>query len=214
MSMRARDYVQAVAYNCGDGMYRKRDTRYYLNRVNIARIRTVKDTHALIKVNPAVNTTAGKRNYNVVDDLSANDFLAVHHIRVDGYIVYPCPNGWRDMDLKNNIQGNRILGYVYTPGASGVTGLPLGTIYFEPIPSDAFRIDLIYVYAPPVLVLENNTVCDIGDEYAPMVESLATALCFPPGSNHRVGGQQEYMGWVGQYRWDLETAGEPLDIPT
>jgi hypothetical protein len=155
---------------------------------------------------------ASTRRYNIIDDFGFADFLGVHHIRVDGYTVLPIPDGLRGLDLKNNHTSSIVKGYVYAPGPTGVSGLPLGDIYFEPVPADAYVIIMVYAYTPRTLNLDANTTCELSDEYAPMVEILATALCFPPGSSRRSAGLQEYEMYVQKYGYDLERASEPLDI--
>lgn len=213
--MTAREIVQAIAYGVGDDMFRRRTPAFYLNRANIALRKVVKDTHALIKAPAAaITTTASRREYNVVDDWGLTDFLAVHHLRINGYVVFPAPYEMRDLDLKNNVESNRVKLYVYLPGPHGVGGSSFagGYIYLEPIPSDVYTVDLYHVYAPSPLDYDNNNALPVGDEYAPLVESLGAALVYPPGSVRRVEGIREYRELSQDMLFDRENETEPLDV--
>jgi len=209
--MDAEKYVQNLAYQYGDPGYKVRPQEFFMAHINIARTRVVMD-HNILKTEVEDATVADTRDYTVGDggDIDISDFLKIYRIQFASsgstirYDVLPLKNGWNELQFNSNPTGgpSGMRGYYFARG--GTSGIK-GTLYYEPIPSDAFDKYFWYIHSPVTLTLEDNQTCELGDEYYDTVMARALANCHPIGSDAQKSALMVYENYRHEKAYDEAT---------
>jgi hypothetical protein len=209
--LNAHEYTQQLAYNVQDDNF-NRPPEFYLSCINIARTRVTLDLHILIKKSE-FDLEGDERYYTVGNggDWDTSDFLAIKMMKTyeeDSDTKYDCPpllHGVHDLDLQGNGTGGPSgLSYAWSPGGAS----PLrGTVCFQPIPADDYKVELWRVYQPLALTFAANQTCELGDEKAEIVIARARAQTYPYGSDGWGNSMMAYKALINEGAYDKAFTG-------